>query len=289
LGHADSITVDPHKSGYIPYPAGALCYRNSAMCNLVSFSAPYVFHGYEPTVGIFGVEGSKPGAAAASVFLSHSIIRPSKSGYGLIIGKALFSCKKLYCRLLTMAKDIDPFVCVPVPRLPSEREPNGDVAKEMARIKDIDRQTNEGIALDPVTLEFLSTLGPDQNILTYAFNFKVNGVLNTDLNKLNLFNKRLYEHLSIERGKDIYDRTLLVSTTDFTEQSYGKEFIKSFKARLGVGESPETTITVLRSVVMDPWVTETYQGQVVTSFLGVIEEEFRKAVVHVLGDPALSS
>jgi glutamate/tyrosine decarboxylase-like PLP-dependent enzyme len=29
LARADSITVDPHKSGYIPYPAGALCYRNA--------------------------------------------------------------------------------------------------------------------------------------------------------------------------------------------------------------------------------------------------------------------
>ncbi|MEM9923124.1 MAG: pyridoxal-dependent decarboxylase [Cyanobacteria bacterium P01_D01_bin.50] len=71
LGNADSITIDPHKSGYIPYPAGALCYRNSAMRDLVTFKAPYVSHGEaEPTIGIYGVEGSKPGAAAAAVYLS---------------------------------------------------------------------------------------------------------------------------------------------------------------------------------------------------------------------------
>ncbi|MEO7120192.1 MAG: pyridoxal-dependent decarboxylase, partial [Ginsengibacter sp.] len=63
LQHADSITVDPHKSGYVPYPAGGLCYRNSAMRNLVSFTAPVVYHGgVDPTVGVYGVEGSKPGA-----------------------------------------------------------------------------------------------------------------------------------------------------------------------------------------------------------------------------------
>ena len=28
LKFCDSVTIDPHKSGYIQYPAGALCYRN---------------------------------------------------------------------------------------------------------------------------------------------------------------------------------------------------------------------------------------------------------------------
>ena len=31
LRFADSITVDPHKAGYIPYPAGGLCYRDERM------------------------------------------------------------------------------------------------------------------------------------------------------------------------------------------------------------------------------------------------------------------
>jgi glutamate/tyrosine decarboxylase-like PLP-dependent enzyme len=76
LANTDSVTIDPHKAGYIPYPAGALCYRNSAMRDLVTFSAPYIVHRKaEPTVGIYGIEGSKPGAAPASVYLSHRVIR----------------------------------------------------------------------------------------------------------------------------------------------------------------------------------------------------------------------
>ncbi len=67
MAGADSITVDPHKAGYAPYPAGSVCYRNSAMRDLISLKAPVVFHSaLEPTVGIYGVEGSKPGAAAAA-------------------------------------------------------------------------------------------------------------------------------------------------------------------------------------------------------------------------------
>ncbi|WP_207714235.1 pyridoxal-dependent decarboxylase [Scytonema sp. UIC 10036] len=42
LGRADTITVDPHKTGYLPYPAGALCYRNIAMRSLIAFEAPYI-------------------------------------------------------------------------------------------------------------------------------------------------------------------------------------------------------------------------------------------------------
>ncbi len=30
LRYADSITVDPHKAGYVPYPGGGLCYRDES-------------------------------------------------------------------------------------------------------------------------------------------------------------------------------------------------------------------------------------------------------------------
>ena len=34
LGEADSITVDPHKAGYIPYPAGGLA-TATAICAIL--------------------------------------------------------------------------------------------------------------------------------------------------------------------------------------------------------------------------------------------------------------
>ena len=99
LKEANSITVDPHKAGLIPYPCGSLCYRNSALRDLVSLKAPVVFHNkLEPTVGIFGIEGSKPGAAAAAVYLAHSVIRPTKHGYGKIIGQCIWVSKRLLLR-----------------------------------------------------------------------------------------------------------------------------------------------------------------------------------------------
>jgi glutamate/tyrosine decarboxylase-like PLP-dependent enzyme len=280
LGSADSITVDPHKSGYIPYPAGALCYRNAAMRDLVTFSAPVVFHGEaEPTVGIYGIEGSKPGAAAAAVYLSHRVIRPTKSGYGKIIGEALFSCRKLYARLLAMDEPSNRFKAVPVPRLPAERTGADPVAERKSVSDLIDRRTGDEIRADPAAMALLGEIGPDQNILSYAFNFyRDDGVLNPDLEAANRLNRAVYGRLSITPGDDIYGYPLIVSTTDFDQASYGPVFMADYKRRLGVGKSPGGVITVIRSVVIDPWVTESAAG----SFIDVLEMELRKAVTAAL-------
>jgi glutamate/tyrosine decarboxylase-like PLP-dependent enzyme len=284
LTDTDSITIDPHKSGYIPYPAGALCYRNSAMRDLVTYSAPVLFHGdAEPTIGIYGVEGSKPGASAAAVYLSHRVIRPSKSGYGKIIGQALFSCKKLYARLLCMARPDDPFVAVPVARLPDEAS-GSDPEDQIRFIKErIDAKTIEQIQRDEEAAALLSELGPDQNILAYAFNFRTaSGELNGNLDLTNRLNKEIYELLSIDPGEDIYGYDLIISTTDLEAKTYGEPFIEDYKRRLGVAGSTTDSITVLRSVVADPWITETANG----SFIDTLENEFRKAVLEALEEIA---
>ena len=74
IKHADTVTIDPHKAGYCLYPAGALAYRNGSMKYFITMKAPEVSHGNDDQeVGVFGLEGSKPGAAAAGVLLSHKV------------------------------------------------------------------------------------------------------------------------------------------------------------------------------------------------------------------------
>ena len=74
LKRVDTVTTDPHKAGFCVYPSGALCYRNGSMRGFITLAAPEVYHGEnDPSVGVYGIEGSKPGAAAASVFLSHKV------------------------------------------------------------------------------------------------------------------------------------------------------------------------------------------------------------------------
>jgi hypothetical protein len=99
------------------------------------------------------------------------VIRPTKSGYGKIIGEALFSCRKLYARLLALDDPKMGFKAVPLPRLPAERD-GGDGAAARKLVADlIDRKTGEQIRQDLAATELLKEIGPDQNILAYAFNF----------------------------------------------------------------------------------------------------------------------
>jgi glutamate/tyrosine decarboxylase-like PLP-dependent enzyme len=57
LKHCDSITVDPHKSGYIQYPAGGLLYRDQRMRYLVTWTSPIVYRNELESIGIYGIEG----------------------------------------------------------------------------------------------------------------------------------------------------------------------------------------------------------------------------------------
>ncbi|MEZ5313564.1 MAG: pyridoxal-dependent decarboxylase [Thermoanaerobaculia bacterium] len=58
----DSITIDPHKFGYVPYPAGAVLFRDRRVRELVATDAPYVFQAGSPesvsAIGPYILEGS---------------------------------------------------------------------------------------------------------------------------------------------------------------------------------------------------------------------------------------
>ncbi|KAJ7472680.1 hypothetical protein FB451DRAFT_300998 [Mycena latifolia] len=83
LMNADSITIDPHKTGYIPYPAGGICYRDGRTRFLLTWSAPYIQQGENgESIGIYGIEGSKPGATAVASYLHHTVLGLHQSGHG---------------------------------------------------------------------------------------------------------------------------------------------------------------------------------------------------------------
>jgi len=291
LRYADSITVDPHKAGYIPYPAGGLCYRNSAMRDIVSFKAPVVHHNeFEPTVGIYGIEGSKPGAAAAATYLSHKVIRPTKNGYGKIHGQCIFTSKKLYSRLVCM--EDDRFIIVAFHRLPAEKkgESKDKVQDEIKFIKErIVQATNQQIQHDIEAMNKLRELGSDQTITPYIFNFRgENGNLNTDIDKMNELNKGIFNTLSMGPNEKATTQKLLVTSSEFDPKIYGDKFMKSLTERLGVDNPNNVPITFIISTVMNPWLTDSpvikQDHSSNKSFLDVIEEELRNAVYKVMGE-----
>jgi len=102
LERTDSVTIDPHKLGFIPYPAGAVSFRDRRVRDLVAVEAPYLFHrgalewGY---IGRFIFEGSKPGAAAAGVWMSHKVLPLDSRGYGRLVGETARGALMLHRRL----------------------------------------------------------------------------------------------------------------------------------------------------------------------------------------------
>ncbi|HJS47007.1 MAG TPA: hypothetical protein VJ773_03360 [Gemmatimonadales bacterium] len=118
LGEADSVTVDPHKLGYVPYPAGAFLCRDRRARELVAVTPPYLAPaGGDPTgdefLGRFIFEGSKPGAAAAAVWLSHKVLPLDERGYGYLIGQTAVGARRLHAALA--AADLGGFRAVLLP------------------------------------------------------------------------------------------------------------------------------------------------------------------------------
>ncbi|MFE8968360.1 pyridoxal phosphate-dependent decarboxylase family protein [Streptomyces albogriseolus] len=295
LNRADSITIDPHKAGFVPYPAGGLCYRNGTQKNLVSFAAPYIDQGSSTAgVGLYGVEGSKPGAAAASVYLSHRVITADQNGYGKILGQALFNSKRLYAAVVTMGLDYPGFLVVPCQRLPAERNSPGNeqaLGDQLCFIKEriVDR-SNDELRDDSEAMRLLAELGSDQLIIAYAFNSRADGKPNPNLDTANLINRRIARKLAIppeiavaEGMPETEQRpAMIVSGSKLDPNLYGREYVHRMLKQLGVvGDPTKDSVDCLISCTMDPWMTDTVTGNFIVSLREFLATAVHEAIHHV--------
>lgn len=152
---------------------------------LVTWTSPYIFSAGDESMGVYGVEGSKPGASAAAAWLTHSTLGLHKRGLGRLLGEAIFTSTKLYCHWATMTEPDDKnLIVVPLIRLPSEKMGLGSkaVEEERQRIRDkILKVNNIELYQDKETWDLLETLGGDLMINAFACNFKIDGKPNHDL------------------------------------------------------------------------------------------------------------
>ena len=267
LAHADSITVDPHKGGYIPYPAGALCYRNAAFRDSISLRAPVVFHSQtEPTIGVYGVEGSKPGSSAAAVWLAHRVIRPDRSGYGRILGQCMWTAKRLFLRLAAL--DDPRFTITPFNQTPAERAgaPPGARQAERQSLADLVPLDNAALvarlAADTVLRKLFASVGSDQVIIAFALNPRhPDGRPNTDLARANALNEAVFARCSMLEPRTSFEGIDLVLTSSrFDPAVYGQAFVDTFCRRMGVHPEPGAGVDFLIMTTMDPWTTATEHG-----------------------------
>ena len=100
MAEADSIAIDPHKLGYMPYPAGAVLLRDRAAEDAVSYDAPYLWTAERTSAAAFlgrhTLEGSRPGAAAAACWLAHRAVPLSQTGHGKVLAASILATRELY-------------------------------------------------------------------------------------------------------------------------------------------------------------------------------------------------
>lgn len=240
---ADSVTVDPHKLGYVPYPAGIVAFKTGLVTELITQRAQYISEAMEglkaieqpiaiDAVGPYILEGSKPGAAALSCWLAHRSIPLTAAGHGQIMKATLLSARKLHAYL-----EHHRHLCDAIHR---------DVCGEER-------------CADPFT--FLPLFDPDTNIVDFVVvPMERSGEQlrrrATDLGWVNRVTEMVYNHLILPRsptGKQFpYAQEFFVSRTRFTREQYSAHSLGRVLERIGVTEQDYEAhgIFVLRATIM---------------------------------------
>ncbi len=292
LGEADTITVDPHKAGFIPYPAGALCYRSGIMPGLITVVADIVYHGGDAmTMGACALAGSSPGASSTAVYLSHQAIPPNQMGYGDLLGRCLFNAKRFYAALVTMAKDNDPFVLVPFKPLPAERagKTSIEIAEQCALIDDqIVGLKNEVLKQklhdDAALKELFDELGPDLTVFNYAFNFRTAEGINADLNLMNELNTSIFNACSIQKNEkyEVPPQQIFLTAHSFDPRMHGQDFCDHFTARAGATPIAGEKIDYLVSTMQNPWITNTSRGNFIPNLRDILRHIVQNEVATIV-------
>ncbi|WP_168210936.1 pyridoxal phosphate-dependent decarboxylase family protein [Persicimonas caeni] len=237
LGRTDSITVDPHKLGYVPYPAGAYVARNRGMIEFLTQEAAYVFDIEEEShqrsladklrhLGQYILEGSKPGSAAASAYVTHRVLPLHHDGFGRILQQTIRSCEYFY------------------DAMPEFKERVGDLVN--------------------LTIPF----EPDSNLVCLAINPRAND----SLARMNCFGRRLFEHMKIDPKQPIQQREFVASYTSLLAERVSDERAAELLGELGIdpasltpnpsdAEGQADHVFLIRNTLMNPWLLHEQNGK----------------------------
>lgn len=228
LAGVESVTVDPHKLGFVPFGAGAIVFRDQRMLDLVSLRADYVFDpereapGYREKfrqLGRYILEGSKSGAAAAGVYVSQRVVPLNCNGLGRVIRETIRSTEYFHDRLLAMADELAASVTLIVP------------------------------------------FEPDSNLLCLA----VNPAGNRDVRVANRFTRAVFDAMKVDASKPVQTREFFGSYTTLSRRALGDEEFRGLLARLGLehdvreGDAVDH-LFILRHTLMNPWLVDEANG-----------------------------
>lgn len=229
LGEVDSVTVDPHKLGYIPYGAGAFVCRDQRATALLAEEADYVF-GPEVDndyfvryrqLGRYIPEGSKAGAAAAAVYVTHQVLPLDHAHFGLLPRESIRATEAFRDSALRFAQRMrDRVIC----KLPFE---------------------------------------PDSNLLCLA----LNPVGNTDVAVMNRFVRAMHDSLRAHPEQPLQAREFFGSMTTLQPAILGPagtaEALAALQldpASLSDAHDDADRLVILRHTLMNPYLIDHENG-----------------------------
>lgn len=224
LGRTDSVTIDPHKLGYIPYGAGAFICRDHRTMPLLALDADYVFTEPAPAdylsryrqLGRYVPEGSKPGAMAAAVYVTHRVLPLDCEHFGRLPAQTLHAVEAFVARA-------EQFVA-------------------------------ECAGLVHACLPFT----PDSNLVALA----LNPAGNAAVCGANDFVRRLYEELRIDASAPVQSREFFGSTTTISMDALQPQTLQRLSAALHLaptGNAP-ARLLILRHTLMNPFLLDAENG-----------------------------
>ena len=226
LALSDSITIDPHKLGYLPYGAGAFLCRDHRAMALLAESADYVFHDHAPrgyraryrNLGQFIPEGSKPGANVAAVYVTHKVLPLDHAHFGQLPAQTVRAAEAFHAEALAFAARVRDRVRVEVP------------------------------------------FPPDSNLVCVAFN----PIGNRDIAVANAFARRLHDELRVDPRAPLQDRSFFGSATTLRPQALGEAGMRRILDALGLDPATEVDaedhLVILRHTLMNPWLIDRHNG-----------------------------
>jgi glutamate/tyrosine decarboxylase-like PLP-dependent enzyme len=228
LGATDSVTVDPHKLGYLPYGAGAFVCRDHRAMPLLVEEAEYVFAPHRPegylqryrSLGQYILEGSKSGAAAAAVYVTHQVLPLDHAHFGQLSRQTILAAEAFHARAGRFALEIAALVHVQVPFV------------------------------------------PDSNLVCLA----LNPVGNRSLAGANAFVQRLHDELRCDVHQPLQNREYFGSATTLRGAGLGIEDAARILSGLGLGgglldgSDPDARLVILRHTLMNPYLIDRENG-----------------------------
>ena len=229
LGASDSITVDPHKLGFLPYGAGAFLCRDQRAMGLLAESADYVFTEAEGDdyfarfrqLGRYIPEGSKSGAAAAAVYVTHRVLPLDHANFG---------------------------------RLPAET-----IRSAQTFLACASRFATEMVGVVRVCVPF----APDSNLVCLA----LNPVANREVEGMNRFVRELHHGLRCDPTQAVQTHEFYGSTTTLRPEAMGRDAMARVLAELGLDPAsllPEhdaaDRLVILRHTLMNPFLDDRENG-----------------------------